>query len=293
MFLNFNNELDKRISSLFSQEVIESITPENLDFLGMNLSFYDDDISFKTYYLHEYSLACYNNQEDNEPLIKFLKSKDMLNFFSVLKDSAYKDTEIYEVKISARNNRNMLELFSFLEQLISYFPKYKDEIIKLSTIKNRAYEGYDYAALYFFSVVKKGADIKSFKCYWDNNYKILDDDYFFNFLENSGVTGLQELIPIAKSIVQNCGGHLCFEGINYNEKCSEKHKIYMTDQNNLIEGLIKTFPDMEFLHKKLRFIEEWQKVHPEFYCDIFAIGKDSKGRLILNLYFRFIEDEFD
>ena len=67
----------------------------------------------------------------------------------------------------------------------------------------------------------------------------------------------------------------------------------MTDQNNLIEGLIKTFPDMEFLHKKLRLIEEWQKVHPEFYCDIFAIGKDSKGRLILNLYFRFIEDEFD
>ena len=44
---------------------------------------------------------------------------------------------------------------------------------------------------------------------------------------------------------------------------------------------------------ELRLIEEWQKVHPEFYCDIFAIGKDSKGRLILNLYFRFIEDEFD
>lgn len=98
-------------------------------------------------------------------------------------------------------------------------------------------------------------------------------------------------MPTAKAIIQNCGGHLCFEGINYNERCSEKHKIYITDQDCLLGGLKKTFPDNERLHEKLLMIEEWQKFHPEFYCDIFAIGRDSKGSLILNLYFKFVEND--
>lgn len=292
MNLDLNNEIDKRFATLFSNDVIESVNPDNLDFLGMNVSFDDEsDISLKVYYVHDYSAACYNNEEDNEPFIKFIKSKDMLNFFSVVRDSAHNNKEIYEVKLSARDNSNMLELFSFLENYISFFGKYKDEIVKLSTMQNRVYDGYDYASFYFFSVVKRNEEVTAFKCYWDNNYKIQNDDYFFKFLEESGVEGFQRLLPVAKTIIQNCGGHLCFEGINYNKDYSEKHKIYMTDQDNLYDGLYKTFPENTALHKKLHLIEEWQKVHPEFYCDIFAIGQDDKGNLILNIYFKFIQDD--
>lgn len=291
MFLELSNEIDKQISDVFSQDVIDSILPENIDFFGINLKIKTADISLKTYYLHDYSLSLYNDKED-DPLIKFLKNKRMLSFFSVLKDSACPNKEIYEIKIRARSNANMLELFSCMDENISFFGKYKEEIIKLSTMKNFVFSGSDYGAFYFFSVVKDNSNVETLKCYWDNNYKIETDDYFFNFLQESGVNKLIELIPMAKTLIKNCGGHLALEGINYNKDYSEKHKIYITDQNeDLYAGLIKTFPDNFALHKSLLAIASWQKIHKEFYCAGFSIGTDEKGDYIINFYYKFVEED--
>ena len=291
MFLDANDEIDKKISEVFSADTINSILPENIDYFGINVNVNTGEITLKTYYLEDYSFSLYEGKEDDS-LIKFLKSKDMLLFFSVLKDSANSDKEIYEVKIRSRSNSNMLELFSIMEEDISFFSKYKDEIMKLAGMKNVTFENRDYAAFYFFSIVKENSEIKTLKCYWDNNYKIENYDYFFKFLEESGVEKLQELLPITKTIINNCGGHLAFEGINYNKDCSEKHKIYLTDQNkDFYEGLIKTFPDNSEFHNSLKLIENWQDIHSEFYCDIFSIGTDDKGGYIINLYYKFTEEE--
>ena len=146
-----------------------------------------------------------------------------------------------------------------------------------------------YSSLYFLGFKKENNEIKVLKCHWINRirkgHKIYNNSYHLNFLQRKNISAFIEIIPYVKKALKNCKGKLWMEGIDYNEKTSEKHKIYMLNSIPPYGGLIQTFSDNEELIRKINIIKEWNIVHSEFNCPGFAIGKDVKNNLTLNLYF--------
>lgn len=295
MILNLENEIDKRLSSFFPEDVISNVKLGVIDYLGMNITLEpNDDIAFKIYYDDEYSREQYEKY-GTDPLINFLYEKDMINFLTMVHDKNNSECTRFDIGLCYRNNKNMNDLFMWLEENVSFFGKYKDEILKLSLMKNSNYENHDYASLFFLGFVKDELGIKVLKCHWLNKNReddeIFNDNYYIKFLNESGVTGLQELLPIAQKTLANCGRHLWMEGIDYNKDTSEKHKIYIDYPENLYDGLLQTFPDNLEFEKKINLIRDWNNIHEEFYCDGFALGKNLKENLTLNIYFRLKQDE--
>lgn len=290
MILNLDNEVDKKIFEFFPEDVIENINPEINDFLGMNItSDSETDIAFKIYYGNKYSKQVYEKLGDDS-LVNFLFEKDMISYLGIVHDKNNSKYTRFDIGLQCRNNSNMQDMFSRLEENVSFFGKYKDEILKLSKMKASMMDDYDYSSLFFLGFVKDKTGIKTLKCHWLNKnregHEIFNDDYFINFIQESGVVKLQELVPYAQSSILNCGRHMWMEGIDYNEKCSEKHKIYIDYPQNFFDGILKSIPENAEFESKINLIRGWHEIHPEFYIDGFAIGKNVKDNLTLNIYFK-------
>lgn len=293
MELYLDNEIDKKLSSLYPKEVLENAKIGVIDYLGMNITEEkDSDIIFKIYYDDLHSREEYETKYKNDPLIDFLYERDMVFFLEIVRDKDNTECTRFNVGLKNLTNDNVLALFAWMEENISFFPKYKDEIFKLSEIKRYLDEGYKYSSFFFIGIVKNETGVvQVLKCYWLNKnrepHKIFSDENHLNFLENCGVEKFKELIPLTKEAIKNCGRHLCMTGIDYNAECSEKHKLYVDYPTDVYGGLIKTFPDNEELKKKIILIRDWHEIHNEFYCDGFTIGKDMENKLVLNIYFKF------
>ncbi len=292
MKLYLDNEIDKKLSELYPKEVIENAKIGVIDYLGMNITEYkDSDIIFKIYYDDGHSREEYETKYKNDPLIDFLYEKNMVYFLEIVRDKDNTECTRFNVGLKNLTNENVMSLFAWLEKNVSFFAKYKDEILKLSEIKRYMNEDYKYSSFFFIGIVKDETGIKVLKCYWLNKnrepHEIFNDDYHLKFLEESGIKQFQELIPLTKEAIKNCGRHLCMTGIDYNSECSEKHKLYVDYPTDVYGGLLKTFPENEELKKKIILIRDWHEIHDEFYCDGFTIGKDSENKLVLNIYFKF------
>lgn len=287
MILNINNEIDKKISTYFSKETIDNIKPEIIGNFGMNLTFEPDtDISFKMYYEQNYSKELYKKYNENIPIIKFLSEKDMIDVFEIVHDKNNQDCKRFNVKLRSCSNSNIMDLFNWLEKNISFTNKYKDEILNFAKIGNTSDSEYNYASLFFIGFVRDiQNNIKSFKCYFLN--EIENNEYYFNFIKNCEIKEFKELLPIVNKILPKNGKNLWMEGIDYNEKNSEKHKIYINYSPEIFDKMIEVIPSAKFIEDKLKLIKDWQNIHSEFFCDGFAIGKNSSNNLTLNIYFRF------
>ncbi len=290
MLLNMSNEIDKKLSAFFQKEVIENIKLGIIDYLGMNITSEEDsDILFKIYYDDKYSREQYA-QYGNIPLINFLYEKDMISFLTMVHDKGNNKCTRFDIGLQCRNNSNMSALFAWLDENVSFWGKYKEEILNMTKMKCSTLEDYDYASLFFLGFVNDKSVIKTLKCHWLNknreNHPIFNDDYYIKFINENGVSKLKELLPITCKALKNCGRHLWMEGIDYNKNSSEKHKIYIDYPQNLYDGLLKTFSGNKELENKIKLIREWHDIHPEFYCDGFAIGQNSQDNITLNIYFK-------
>lgn len=299
MILNSGNEIDKKLSAVFQKEVIENLRPDNLDYLAMKIKSESSDIGFKIYYSSKYSKQEYlKNKKD--PLINYLCDNKLAKYLNINLDEH--KIHNYEVKLYTHHNDRMIHFFEYLYKNISFLGKYKDEITKISdTINTVLYSNlHDYSPMYFFSFKRDAFGIIQVNLYWFTKQPMstakdenIDTNYDFKFLEKLGISKLEELLPISKELIKNCHGKLLLIGINYTENYPEKHKIYVTVPKNIsiYDGLIKTFSDdyNYGLESQINLIRVWHEIHPEFYCDGFAIGKDNKDNFSLNIYFRFFE----
>jgi hypothetical protein len=286
MILNFDNEIDKKMSEIYSEEIISNATKDTLEYIGMNISEApDDDIQLKIYYDNKPSRELYQKLGDKEPLIEFLYKKGMITGLEIVHDKKNTRCTRYNIKLKYRYKNNMLELFSWMENNIKFFSKYKDEIMKLSEMKYTEDEDGKYASLFFMGVEKNGDEISILKLYWIKHPEFAKE--YIQSLQECDIPQLKELLPITFNAVENCGGNFIISGINYNENSSEKHKYYIECPTNLYDGLIKTFPDNTNLIRKLNKIRDWHEIHPEYICDGFAIGKNSQNQFVLKFYFMF------
>ena len=289
MILNKKNEIDKKIGKTFPKDVIENVTKDTIEYFGINFnSDVNEDISFKIYYDNMYCRKQYK-KFNNDPLTNYLIEKDMLNYLQAVYDEDNNNFLRCELGIKFQTNQNMEKLFEWLDKNIKFFNKYRDEIIKIS--KMRRFPSKKYSSLYFIGFVKENSEIKVFKCHWYNTIKkgdaLFKNSYFLNYIQRMNISAFNDIIPYTKQALKKCKGKLCMEGIDYNEETAEKHKIYLLCSIPPYDGLIQTFSDNEELIRKITIIKEWNAVHPEFYCPGFAIGKDTKNNLTLNLYFSF------
>ena len=286
MLLNLDNEIDKKFSEIYPEEIIRNATKDNLEYLGMNISEADDnDIQLKIYYDNKPSRELYRTLGDSEPLIDFLYKKNMISGLEIVHDKKNTRCTRYNIKLKYRNKNNMLELFSWMEDNIKFFTKYKNEILKFSEFKYSEDEDAQYASLFFMGVEKQENDISILKLYWIKHPEYAKD--YIESLENCDIPQLKELLPTTFQAVENCGGNFLMTGINYNSEISEKHKYYIEYPTNLYEGLVKTFPENKELIRKVNIIREWHDIHPEYFCDGFAIGKNSQNQIVLKFYFMF------
>ncbi len=294
MFYSEENIIDNKIKQTFSSVILGNIKIDNLDYFGINISSDSNkDFAFKIYYKNKYSQELYLKSEKNH-LIEFLIKNNLMNFLTVVHDKSHTDCSRYDVGLANQTNGKMELLFSYLKENCSFYKKYEKEILELSKMKATDMEDRDYRSFYFVALLDGG---KTLKCHWLNRVysydtKILNNEYYINFIENSGVDGFKKILPIAKKIIKNCSADLWMEGIDYTEFGSKKHKIYLHRAEEVYEGLIKTYSDNQELQKKLKIIQEWNNLHQEIYCDGFAIGEDADNNSVINFYFRFKKTEF-
>ncbi len=153
MFLNLDNEIDKKLSKLYSEEVINNMKNGIMEYLGVNISETpDEDIQLKIYYENNPSYKLYKESQSNDSLIEFLYEKNMISFLETVYDKNNSQFNRYNVKIKNRYKNNMLELFEFWEKNIKFYSQYKDEILKLSQIKYSENPDDEFASLFFFGV---------------------------------------------------------------------------------------------------------------------------------------------
>ena len=288
MLLNLDNEIDKKLSELYSEEVINNMKSGIMEYLGINISENRKDIQLKIYYEYNPSYQLYKESQSKDPLIELLCEKNMMRFLETVYDKNNTQFNRYNVKIKKRSKANMLELFGYWEKNIKFFSKYKDEILKLSQIKYSEDPDDKFASLFFFGVEKEESEIKALKLYWIRHPEF--EKQYLESLKTSGIDKLEQLIPLINSAINNCGGSLFMTGIDYNEKSPQKHKLYLEYPTNIYDGLITTFSDNQDLIKKINLIKNWHEIHQEFYCDIIGLGKDAKNNITLNFYFMFKED---
>lgn len=87
MFLNLDNEIDKKLSKLYSEEVINNMKNGIMEYLGVNISETpDEDIQLKIYYENNPSYKLYKESQSNDSLIEFLYEKNMISFLETVYD---------------------------------------------------------------------------------------------------------------------------------------------------------------------------------------------------------------
>ena len=121
MFLNLDNEIDKKLSKLYSEEVINNMKNGIMEYLGVNISETpDEDIQLKIYYENNPSYKLYKESQSNDSLIEFLYEKNMISFLETVYDKNNSQFNRYNVKIKNRYKNNMLELFEFWEKIVPF-----------------------------------------------------------------------------------------------------------------------------------------------------------------------------
>jgi len=287
MILKQDNEIDKKLLDAFNEEIINNINKDTLGFILMTIPLEEEDkydINFKIYYSHKYSKEIYDTYNHNFSVINFLNKKNMLDGFEISHDK-YDKCARFNAKLRNANNKNILDLFNYLESKTNFITKYKEEILSFSRIGHPIPSDWDYESLFFVGFSNdENNNIEQVKCYWIN--EILENEYYINFIKESGIKGLQELLPLVQKIIPNKGKHLWGEGIDYSKLGSSNHKIYICYTEETCKNLVNTFSNNSIIVKNIKLITDWAKVHTEFLGDGFAIGKNSKNKLVLNSYFR-------
>ena len=293
MILNLNNEIDVQLSENFSKEEIDNVNIANLDYFGMDLLPTENSgIQYKFYYLSRFSDKQYEKQND-VPFVNYV-SGEMKGYLSIVHDHLNKGCNRFDIRIHRkhRSDEEMLQLFSWLDSNVGFFKDYKEEIMRISTMKTVVSQ-YKYASLFFVGgIVDELKNISLLKCHWANMIepkyeKEFPREYYIDFLKNCNVKGFNDLLPITEKLFKVCGGKFCMEGIDYCAEGRFKHKIYFVDLKNLYEGLSEIFEFNPEITKKISMARDWHCCHPEFYCDGIAIGIDSEQNYTLNLYYTF------
>lgn len=289
MFFDKRNKIDKKITQIFPEEILKNLDPQKVDYFGINISSDPSkDFSFKIYYLYKYSLELYSKSKKN-PFIDFLAKNKLMSFLTFVHDEKATDCSRYDAALYMHPKKKREAVFSYLKENCSFYNKYEKEILELSEMKVFENDDIKHASFWFVALLDDG---KALKCHWYNRASLrdvesLNNEYYFNFIENSSVEGLKKILPMAKKAIQNCSGYMYMEGIDYDKFASQKHKIYIYEPENTFNGLIKTYSDNKELCKKLKVLKKWNDLHEELYCAGFAIGEDANNNSVINLYLRF------
>ena len=290
MILNFNNEIDKKLSEKFSEQTIQNIKFGTLEYLGINItSASENDFNFKLYYDIEYSLSLYNKTK-HLSIVNDLFKKKLVNSIEIVHDEKNQKFSRFNLNLNCENTNDIKNLFKYLKSQISFFKKYQEEIQKLSQSEISNNENKKYFLLFTLGFLQNENTTQILKCYWycynRQKRESYDDNYHLNFLQENSHENLNDIIEISKKTLINCEAKLWVIGNDYTKEGSLNAKIYMDDALNLYGGLAKTFKNYDKLIEKIKIIETWHKIHPEFYCDGFAIGINSKNEITLNFYFK-------
>ena len=288
MFFDSDNKLDKKITKIFKKTILKKINIDTLDYLGINItSDSKKDFDFKIYYKNKYSHELYKKDIKN-PLIEYLTENKMMNFLTVVHDKNSKNCSRYDIGLTSSNDDNFKKLITYLENNCNFFDKYREEIIEYSKLKTMKTEKNNFSSLYFVAILD---DNKTLKLHWQNRVYALqdifyDNEHYINYIENCNIDGFKKLLPVAKKILKTCKGNLWMQGIDYSEKCSKKHKIYICETTNTYDGLIKAYSNSPEIISKISDIKIWNNEHPEMCCAGFAIGEDSNKNSTINFYYR-------
>lgn len=295
-----DNEIDIQIINTFSQEIVNSLTPENLEYFGINISSDPEtDFVYKIYYEAAPSVKIYSKENKNS-IVEYLYNLNTVKYLQVVYDNFHCDFSKFDIGLKNRTNENMHNMFLFFEQNIPLFKKYKNEIINLSKMKLFDDDNLTFSSLHFIGFVYENNENTLFKAYWSNyisaNEELYNKDYYIKYLrEISNIPQFVKLSGIADNMLEYCGGRLYMEGIDYTQEGSVSHKIYIKDpdlKNDVYAGLITSIPDGNtILKERIKRISIWNKLHPEIKCAGFAVGTDNFDNLNLKLYYSIKDNE--
>ena len=295
MNIDINNEVDKKLAKAYPENILRSLEYGKLGYLGMNItSTNKDDIAFKIYFDGEYGEKQYKKSRTSE-ILNELFDKKLIKFVEFVLAKEKIDHTRYDVKL--RSKKGILdEILAFIDKKTDFFNKYKNEILVLSNMNQGINENDKISALNTIGIIEdRNSKIKKLKCYWLTQYRDLDKDnnkeYYLNFLKNTSNKEFTELLPIAETLINNCKANFRMIGADYTKERVEKRKIYLDTPQNLYEGLLETFKQDKKLTNKIKLIQDWHNKHVEFYCEGFAISKNSKNEIAINFYFKLQMDK--
>ena len=290
MILFNNNEIDKKIASTYSIDVINEINHKTNGYVGLNIdSSCGLDVDTKVYYNEIYTGELYKKYK-NSDIVDYFLDNNFVEYFDSLYLPDMQDSPRYNVKFCSRTNKDMEQVLNYLSKRIWFFTKYEKEIFGLSKMKISEEKDLEYASLFFMGLVYKQKVLKTLKCYWLNKHRELppesSDAYYLSFLENNFREYFVNIIPLVKRVIENCSAHLWMTGLDFSENSIEKQKIYVDNPINLFDGLEKSFMDFPDLQNKINLVKNWHEIHSEFFCEGLAIGQNNKEHITINFYFK-------
>lgn len=267
-----------------------------VDYVGVNLSQSASgvQVDFKLYYNTKASL------KTGHPIIAALDEYHMLRAVTRIQDADRAGRERFDIGLGNRTVENMKRLYSVMCSASEILRDNLPEIRRLNQMRISDRDEYRAAALYFLGFIEQDGHIEAIKTHYltrlcEDTDKIrltdrFDDDYYLQFIRDSGIEPFLPLLPPVQRTLAHCGGHLWMIGADYFAH-GAKYKIYIKKRgwalySGLRYGLEPGQTDHAYdLIDALEELERWNERQPRLECDGAAISRDNTGRWTLNFYY--------
>lgn len=278
------NEVDKIERQYLN--LIQNTEKENIDFFGINMvDAEENDFIYKIYQAQKTS------KNRNHPLVDFVFQKGMLRYFADVQDSENPERTRIDISLYQRTDKNVQELFHYLQEIVPFFEKNKKQVELVSKMKITDVPDYQFASLYHVGLIedKKIPEILKFHFFtrWCENpnhhtkegYR---DEVYLDYFRSIGIEVYEELAQKANYLLQKCGGHLWMAGMDLSSD-KIKYKIYLKNVKDAYQYLTGILGESG--KKRLMEINQWNEKHKECRLAGVAVAKDSDKVSSLNLYY--------
>lgn len=290
----------EEIYRCFYLQNLENMSPDEVDFIGLNLS--EDSFDFKIYERVK------GRMETESPFLSELYYRDMLRCCNKVRDTVNTDCLRYEIGLGNRNNDNMKWLLKRMCRMFPGLETYQKEIRQMCGMHISENPAYQLSSLYFLGVIEKKEglqeSLQALKLHYltricedtdhiGRNYQF-EDIYYLNCLHDMGVPELSRLTDAARSFLENDKDiHLWMAAADYFLAGKCKYKIYfknMTVKSGEMMSDWLEYVQQERLKSRLESTCKWMHGQETLHLYGAAICLDTREKWSLNFYFKYKTD---
>lgn len=277
------DDLTKRTFVDRIREQVATIDKNDIEYLGINI--YSDGSKKYKIYLYDNKFigkkACANLD-----FISSLYSDDKIRHSDIRFDNFNNYESVYNFSLDYCSS---LEYKTFIDNLSRLFPSIKNDLF-VSFFENIKISDQDVSSLYYLGIEYANNNWSLTKIYYrlrdvyyDTNknkyvYKLDNNKYKTakNYCNSNFVSNVCDLVD---GLIDN-GYSFWMSGIDFSKEKREKVKLYLYKKDSDLRSVYS------ILSSQFQIDEDILSLDSDFRLEIVAVGENSNGSKILQLYYR-------